>query len=456
MRPPARRPWILPPFLVALWAAPGCREATLPAGPGDRAQPDPTLAAPTRTEVLRGRVVDAYGAPLGPGLRVTAIPRTGEGAGIWPGTETDAEGRFDLGGRALPLPLDLHAASGARYGILPVFEAPDGDELRVVALPLFGRRVLLRDADGEAVRWPVQAAVPSSLSADPRLEHLGPEGRRLLGFDAPPRAGGATHTLLATLRGEPGEGPGPLEWRLEVPGYEFARLTLELLPLSEAGAPAEVEFTLQRSAPGFGDLEVLLPAGLSAPAGEPSLGGLSLVLEAGARAGALSYELLPDADGRAHLVDLPAGSYRARLSVRGRYLLPPRSEAGSPLELSPGSRARLDLSGPAWAGLEAEVVLPGGELHGGTAHFELRPGWGHQPRTGGALEGELRSYPGPPYRFDPLPPGRYTLLLRRLPGLVDPEPIANPFEDRSESELPRLELELAPGERKRVRLAPPG
>ena len=424
-----------------------------PAPAANSANLDP-LPAP---DPLRGVVRDAYGAPFGAGMRV----RVGHVAGAGPETAVDAEGRFELRhDGALVLPLTMVASSATHHGRLDlgfdagVAEGPVPQELDIVARPLVGRLVRLVDTKGEPVRWPAQAVTASVLATDPRLELLVPG-------EGPERAraeGEATRAVLAMLSAEPGEPVPSLAWKLELPGYAYTRAMVELAPLQTNGTALEQVVQLERTAPGFGSLDVRLPAGISGKVGP---GAVSLSLEPGGRAAALVYRIdatedtADSAGGRATLRDVPAGAYTARIGVRGGHFQPAAGVPGVAIEVLADAEALLELDGPAWSMVDAFVVLPDGALHEGNVHLELRPGSvvRGEERAAGS---ELRTFTAPPYRFGPLPPGTYTIFLRRLPGIIEKAPVHDPFAGIEDRELPSIEFELEPGTTARVQLAAPG
>lgn len=467
-------------FLLGLVVG-ACSEGGSPAAPapGAASRPaDPPVeprfelpAPPVRPTRLAGLVVDPLGSPLGAGVRVAAVGAA-MGELVSPGARraerlgtpvvTDAQGRFELGPRELdlPLPLRLVAVSETVLGTLHVAEDSPAEalDLRLVVRPLVGRRVRLIDQEGAAVRWPAEALSASVFSNDPSLAVLDPEAVEweLLPFPAQVRDG-ARHgerIVLAESHGFAGRGPLALDWSLELAGYDFARLRVELRPLV-AGTELELlEGRLERTAAGFGAVEVGLPPGLGGAQGEPLAAGLGLLLEPRAGRRGLAYELRHAEQGRVRLADVPAGEYGARLEVRGVHRVPPADAPALTLVVPVDGEVALGLPTQAWAPVEVEVELPTGELHAGRLHLELSVGQGQA--LGSAAVREFRTFKAPPYRFGPSPVGGYTLHVRRLPGFVEGGAVRDPFAGIEERDLPWTQFELRPDATVpvRLRLAP--
>jgi hypothetical protein len=434
----------------------GAPTSTVPAPSPSLASAPSASPAPVLLRALGGRAFDAYGVPLGAGIEVRLALREMDPSMTVVGAPavTDAAGRFEfdatqLEGLRLELPVLLVGTSAERHGrLLLVEELDQASEARLVLLPLVGRLVRLVDQHGEPVRWPAQAVAVSLLGESSQLEFLVPGEGPLRG-----PADGAIREFLATFRAEPGAWPAPLDWRIEVPGYDYARLRIELLPPGADGALVEQELTLERVTAGFGRIEVRLPPGLVAQDGGPQQ-GLSLSLGRERGASPFGYPLQPDVAGVAVLDAVPAGTYQAQVGVRGRYYLP-SAEQGLAITVQAGETTQLGLEGPAWSACEVEIELADGTLHAGAVRLELRDGWassGADPGFGRV--GEHGAFSAPPYRFGPLPPGGYTVFLRRIPGLLEPAFSMDPFAEGASSPdlMPSQAFTLAPGTQARIRL----
>ncbi len=478
---PSRPPRARLPLLVLLALLSGsCSEAQPPPAPAPQAaqtqaraprveldagaRPEPIPTRPTR---LAGRVVDPFGAPVGAGVRVAAVghamgellsPAARRAEVLGATVVTDDQGRFELGPRELdlPLPLRLVAVSESSLGTLrPSADGPVQETgLRLVVHPLVGRRVRLIDQERQAVRWPVEALSASVVSSEPNLALLDPDAIEwsLLPYDPLDRTatGNGERVLLAELRDPQGGAPPSFAWSLELAGYDFARLRVELLPLA-AGVPLELlEGTLERTAPGFGAIVVSLPPGLGGAEGEELAPGIALVLEPRAGRRSLAYELRRAHQGRVHLADIPAGEYGARLEVRGIHRQPPADAPALSLSVPVDGEVPFEPGGPAWSAVEFEIELPSGELSAGRLHLELSAGKGQS--VGSAPVREFRSFAAAPYRFAPSPAGHYTVHVRRLPGFVEAGEVRDPFLEVEEQDLPWTDFELRPGHTSPVRL----
>jgi hypothetical protein len=190
---------------------------------------------------------------------------------------------------------------------------------------------------------------------------------------------------------------GPVQLRLDWPGYEAAELTfmvpavhgpieerlLELKPVDERRAPVSVRWTgLPQELPPSSSLEPLAVLRLESEA----TGAFDLAVR--------SFSPQPESLG-----ELPCGDYRVwsspgSLPVRGV----PEGEP-TRMQLGPdGFTLTFDLSDKGWARLD--FALPDGQLYEGRASILLGPGSSSE-----GLAAESRMFSGAPYLFGPLEPG---------------------------------------------------
>jgi hypothetical protein len=454
--------------LLALLAVPASG-----AEPAEPAPPRPAVACalrlsaePARLEPDDPRTVRVrVAAPTRPALaaslgRIDLLAADGEGSWTAEWTAPPA---------GVPQVALLTALAGDGCGYLAVPITGSGD---VVVHTRPGARVVVRIAErdfGPAVAGPDGVAlVPAEVPPGVRDAY---QGQRRIPFDVPPvpHAALAAPAALPADRaqalsllvvavddfGNPHPGPppalavssgrvepptpaGPGAWRATwwlaagPAAEELARAQLPGEPAVElrlaraAGAPAQLEASLDRAVASPGDPPVGVTVALRDAAGNPADGELS------ARAGAGEVSAAERTGMGAYRL---AWTPPARLEGRDQaelHLRSGRAEARVELALRPGAPARLRLTAPRDAVIadgvrtltvQAEVE----DQHGNPA--EGVPG---HPTAGA---GEL----GAPRR---VAPGRYQLLYR-------PRRVARPARDELGLELPPLSARLA------LRLHPP-
>ncbi len=278
----------------------------------------------SRGALLRGRVLDADGAPVA-GAEIEAWPIDGDeeawGFEEIPTTESDAEGRFELVVPDQPgLALDLFARSGARRAVARAVR-PGGAAVELV-LPAVAT-LALRVVDALR-REPVQGfQLYWRASDEGEFERLAQGGRRF--------SPGPDGTFLAELPA------GRLDLAIGARSQGFApaqREGIELSPAREGGAAAELALELELGA----ELELVLELPPDGEARRHVQRGRVLLASAeqwaGRERGGEFYQqevknpqtLRPDANGVARMRAMPSGRYRFRGAPKGYAFRPAEFE----------------------------------------------------------------------------------------------------------------------------------
>lgn len=424
-----------------------------------------------RVRRVEGRVLRSDGSPAGEGLLVLAWVRDGgtpapaqvawamqrERAvveNLWT-VRTDARGAFvfdelpadealrlDTGGRGLlaidELPADgvLRLDGGGRGLLAPGPTSSESEstvELRV--RPGFAVQLVLEETDGRPPRYGGAQPLASSWCRFP--------GAGMTSGVTPGAIAAGLEPALAEQRADrwallvhaetEEERVGPVHVRIELPGYAPLEAQVEAEAL-ERPTPL-VRIALERLAPGFGELRLKwIGAPFELADFAPQSYGAGVVeLQPLEGSSPHRYDVEPDQDLRATLVDVPAGTFLASFRL-GRQRFATGPAEGEPTRVTIGAEPAhftIDLSRTGTGFLLLDVQDPAGGSWNG--------------RVGGTLSSpgqmEFFALQEPPYLFAGLSPGVHML---RPSG-----PIAAPEGSTSRS----LRAAIEPGLLTRLRLS---